>query len=146
MGCFADSSAVVKLYSDENGSDVVAGLEAVAVSALATVEVPAAIWRKSREGDLTGSEASVLVRQFETDISGSQGRPPRLALVAMRPEILAEAASLLPLLPLRAYDAIQLAGALAVERVDPRFEGFACFDAALRRAAEARGLALIPPV
>jgi uncharacterized protein len=43
---------------------------------------------------------------------------------------------------LRAYDAVQLASALAVREIDPRCSHFARFDANLRRAAGRAGFAL----
>jgi predicted nucleic acid-binding protein len=144
LGCFADSSAVVKLYSVEEGSEEVAALSAIVVSALARVEVPAAIWRKSREGGLTAGEAALLVRKFESDITAVGGAPPRLTMVSVGSQLLAAAASLLGIHPLRAYDAVQLATAMAVQGVDPSFRGFVCFDTALRGAAETQGLAVIP--
>jgi predicted nucleic acid-binding protein len=45
---------------------------------------------------------------------------------------------------LRAYDAVQLASALAVRELDPRCSHFACFDTELRRAASRAGLVLLP--
>jgi predicted nucleic acid-binding protein len=144
LGCFADSSAVVKLYAAEEGSEEIAALDAVVVSALARVEVPAAIWRKSREGGISAGEAALLVRKFESDIAAVGGAPPRLTMVAVGSHLLAAAASLLGIHPLRGYDAVQLATAMAVRGVDPSFRGFACFDSALRRAAETQGLAVIP--
>jgi hypothetical protein len=45
---------------------------------------------------------------------------------------------------LRAYDAVQLASALAVREIDPRCTHFACFDVDLRRAASRAGFVLSP--
>lgn len=45
---FADSSALVKRYADEPGSDALRALLLLVVSAPAKVEVPAALWRKAR--------------------------------------------------------------------------------------------------
>jgi predicted nucleic acid-binding protein len=132
------------LYSVEEGSEEVSALDAVVVSALTRVEVPAAIWRKSREGGITAGEAASLVRKFESDIAAVDGAPPRLTMVAVGSHVLAAAASLLSIHPLRAYDAVQLATAMAVQGVDPSFRGFACFDVALRRVAETQGLTVLP--
>ena len=46
MIVFADSSAIAKLYADEQDHPLVRGLDGLVVSALARVEVPSAIWRK----------------------------------------------------------------------------------------------------
>ena len=40
---FADSSALVKLYADELGADMVRALSPLIISQLARVEVPAAL-------------------------------------------------------------------------------------------------------
>lgn len=52
MSCFADSSALVKLYADEAGRAEVITVETATmlVSDLARVEVPAALWKKHRAG------------------------------------------------------------------------------------------------
>jgi predicted nucleic acid-binding protein len=52
LSAFADSSALVKLYADEDGYQQVRGMASIAVAQLARVEVPAALWRKQRLGEL----------------------------------------------------------------------------------------------
>ena len=55
MTLFADSSALVKLYATEVDSKLARNLVQVnttVISSLAWVEVPAALWRKNRTGDL----------------------------------------------------------------------------------------------
>ena len=69
MSVFADSSAVVKRYSGEPGSEQVRALPALVVSAPARVEVPAAIWRKVRTGQLPPQYAAVLTTAFRLDLS-----------------------------------------------------------------------------
>ena len=49
---FADSSALVKLYADEPGHEQVRQPMHLVVAQLARVEVPSAIWRKQRLGEL----------------------------------------------------------------------------------------------
>lgn len=56
---FADSSALVKLYADELGVDVVRAVPSLIISQLARVEVPAALWRKHRLGELSAADTSV---------------------------------------------------------------------------------------
>jgi len=51
--CFLDSSALVKRYADEPGADLVRSLSPCVVSAIARVEVPAALWRKHRDAGFT---------------------------------------------------------------------------------------------
>lgn len=119
-------------------------LEAVAVSAVARVEVPAALWRKHRLGELSAADAGLLVRAFEVDFRGEPAAPPRFAAIAPTSAVLGDAASLTGSDGLRAYDAIQLASAMAGRGADPGLRSFACFDDALRSAAARRGWVLLP--
>jgi predicted nucleic acid-binding protein len=114
------------------------------VSILVRVEVPAAIWRKQRIGELDATNAQVLVEAFEADLFGEAAHPPTLVTVSLPPAILDSAARMTAVHGLRAYDAVQLASACAVRAVDTRCDAFACFDGALRRAAGAEGFRLVP--
>ena len=145
MSTFADSSALVKLYSDEPGHEHVRELLSVAVAQLARVEVPAALWRKQRLGELSVDDARLLAADFEADYFGADSEPPRFAAVATTAGILDEAARLCAAHGLRAYDAVQLSSALAVRHADDSCTAFAAFDRSLRRAAAAEGFDLVPP-
>jgi hypothetical protein len=114
------------------------------VSGLARVETPAALWRKHRLGELSADDASVLVEEFEWDWHGEPGAEQRFAVVAVTDEILEEAARSVARHPLRAFDAVQLASALAARAADPEMTTFACFDEALADAALAEGFRLLP--
>ena len=144
MSVFADSSAIVKLYSDEDGSEIVRAVEVMIVSAVARVEVPAAFWRKHRMGQLAAAQASLLTQDFEADYFGSVEEPPRFVAVATAAEVLDRAAGLCAVHPLRAYDAIALGSALTVRDREPGCRTLAAFDVALRHAAAAEGFALLP--
>lgn len=144
MRAFADSSALVKLYADENGSDLVREQTALAVCAIARVEVPAAIWRKHRIGELSAESAAVLAASFEADYHGTGQEPPRFAAVDVTWHLLDEAARFPALHDLRAYDAVQLAAALAAAATDAGLDRFICFDVRLRAAAAAHGLTPMP--
>lgn len=119
-------------------------LEAVAVSAVARVEVPAALWRKQRAGDLSAGATGILARTFEADFHGDEPAPPRFSVVAVTTAVLDEAAGLVAVQALRAYDAVQLACALLARGADPECTAFACFDEGLRQAAAERGFTLVP--
>lgn len=144
MSTFTDSSALVKLYADADGHEQVRSLTAVAVSALARVEVPAAIWRKNRSGEVTADEAAVLVAAFEADYFGTGADAPRFAAIAVTEAVLDDAARCAAIHGLRAYDAVQLAGARAAAAADPGCTAFAAFDKGLRAAAAAEGFRLVP--
>ena len=144
MSTFADSSALVKLYADEAGHERVRGLASMAVAQLARVEVPAALWRKQRMGELSAGDARLLTADFEADYFGTDSEPPRFAAVAVTGSLLDEAARLCASHGLRAYDAVQLSAALAVRRADESCTEFAAFDRSLRTAAAAEGFRLMP--
>ncbi|MGH9000466.1 MAG: type II toxin-antitoxin system VapC family toxin [Acidimicrobiia bacterium] len=145
MSTFADASAVVKLYSDESGHEQVRDLVAVAIAQITRVEVPAALWRKHRMGNLDVHDAQVLTAEFEADYYGTADEEqPRFAVAGTTVEILDEAARLCAVHGLRAHDAVQLATAVAVRAADPTCLTVAAFDAALRSAAATEGFILLP--
>jgi uncharacterized protein len=136
---FADSSAVVKLYADERGAEVVRSAQVLVISQLARVEVPAAFWKKQRVGELSPAFAAVLVAEFEADYFGTEEDPPRFAIVAATDAILEDATRLVAVHGLRAYDAVQLASALAARAASEANLAFLAFDGALCTAAAAEG-------
>ncbi|WP_349901711.1 type II toxin-antitoxin system VapC family toxin [Parafrigoribacterium humi] len=144
MSVFADSSAVVKLYADEAGHREIRALTTMAVSELARVEVPAALWRKHRMGQLSVASASILVRAFEADYSPGGGGDTVLIPLAVSSILLEKAAALTSAHGLRAYDAVQLSTALAARVADPECSVFAAFDDQLREAAAKSGFELLP--
>ena len=87
----------------------------------------------------------MLVAAFKTDFLGTTDLDPRFAVLALGESILERAAALLSTNPLRAYDSIQLASALAARDADPELDCFACFDGSLRDAAAITGLRPCPP-
>jgi predicted nucleic acid-binding protein len=114
------------------------------VSQLARAEVPAAIWRKHRMGELPSEQARLLVQDFEADYFGSAGADARFVAIAPVARVLDDAARLAAVHGLRAYDAVQLASARAAQEADPRCSSFAVFDHALRASAAAEGFDVIP--
>jgi uncharacterized protein len=134
----------VKLYADEPGHRPIRALELLVVSAIARVEVPSALWRKARSGELEEAAAGILVSEFELDFHGAPDFDPRFTIVSPTESVLIAAAREAARHALRAYDAVQLASALVVRDLDPRCSHFACFDTELREAAESAGFALLP--
>lgn len=134
----------MKLYADEPEHEEVRQLSALAIGAAARVEVPAALWRKQRLGELEPGDARILVLAFEADCADTGGQAARFAMVALTADVLEAAAQLVAIHPLRSYDGIQLACALAAREADPGCARFACFDGQLRAAAAARGFELVP--
>lgn len=144
MIVFADSSAVVKLYADEQDHQLIRDQGTLVVSALARVEVPAAIWRKHRMGELDPADATILVAAFEADYHGSAQDQPRFGVLAVTATVLDAAAALAGVHGLRAYDAVQLASAKAAAEAIPDCRTVAAFDGTLRAAAAKEGFTLLP--
>ena len=136
MTVFADSSALVKLYADEAGAQAVRATKLFVVSAVARVEVPAAIWRKHRLGQLSAADAGVLTAAFEADWYDATGP---FVPIASADAVLATAAVLVMRHGLRAYDGVQLASAVEARAADPEVDTLLCFDAVLNDAAAREG-------
>jgi uncharacterized protein len=88
----------------------------------------------------------VLTAEFEADYYGDGTTEGRFVVIGMPAGILDDAARLVAAHGIRAYDAVQLAGAIAVRDADPDCATFACFDQRLRRAASAESFDLLPDV
>ncbi len=144
MTVFADSSALVKLYVPEVGHEAVRAIaDPIVIANLARVEVPAAFWAKSRTGELALDDAALLVNAFECDYHGDEEAGPIFAVVSHNEPTLIDAARHAARHRLRAYDAVQLACAVAARRADPSVDTFAVFDKNLRNAAIAEGFAIL---
>lgn len=141
---FADSSAIVKRYADEPGSELVQTLAPIVVCQLARVEVPAALWRKHRMKELSAADTAVLVAGFEADYFGTADDPALFLVITTTAAILDDAAQLVAIHGLRAYDAVQLASARAAARELPEGLAFAAYDDALRAAAARESFRLVP--
>ena len=140
MRLYLDTSALLKLYVDEQESEFVRqaaeGARFIATSVLAYVEARAALVRRRHQGDLSPIDYRRLVRDFEADWS-------RYLTVEVSASILRESARLSEVHRLRAYDAIHLASASTVHGhvVEPFL--FGCWDHDLERAARREGFELL---
>jgi hypothetical protein len=142
---YLDTSALVKLYVREPGTDQMIRLASypsghtLAVLALARVEFRAAVRQRERKGDLPHDAAEALIARMEEHLQS-------LYLVQLVTEtVIEEAAALLDRHPLRAYDAVQLAGCLSLRASRGETPSFVCSDRQLVRAAEDEGLAVFDP-
>lgn len=129
----------MKRYADEPGAGAARGIEMPVISAAARVEVPAALWRKHRLGELSAEDADLLARAFAWDLTETAGRPAEYAVVALGGRVLARAAGLPRVHALRAYDAVQLACAIEAREADPDLATFATGDGRLAEAARREG-------
>jgi uncharacterized protein len=147
---FVDSSALIKRYVQETGTAWVRRLTRynpstiIYIARITVVEVTSAVARR-RKGSppLASSRASSILRRFRQHLDG------RYTVIEITPALLDEAARLANAYTLRAYDAVQLAGALEINRKE-QDAGFApvtliSADQALNDAATAEGLAVDDP-
>lgn len=136
---FLDASALVKKYIAEAGSDRLRGLvrarRSFAVCRPSSVEVPAALARRAREGDLSREIAQRHATQFTEDLA-------QMRIVELKAPVLKLAEELVWTHALRAYDAVQLGGALHLGRASGSSVTFVAADGPLCEAAEARQLKL----
>jgi predicted nucleic acid-binding protein len=141
---FFDSSALAKRYLTETGSGWIGGLTAPAagyvilVAELARVEVAAAMAARYRSGAITLDERDALValllRHFAVEYQ----------VVGLDPATVSRAVTLTQQHRLRAYDAVQLATALAAAALLPGL-AFVAADNDLLDSAHAEGLAVENP-
>lgn len=143
---YLDTSALLKRYVEEEGTARVIGLTEdpggvrIVILDLALVEARSAVRRREREGDMAGADADRILKQIEEDASSSFLVQPATSAV------MEEAARLIDRHPLRAYDALQLAGCLVVRTGAPGPLTFVCADARLCEAAGIEGLTVLNPV
>ena len=109
---FFDTSALVKRYISEIGSDWIRSLirrdNTIFVARITSVEVVSAVMRRSREGNVTSRTAQA-VRLMLHRHAGREYQT-----IQLTDEIIQKAEDLLRVHPLRAYDAVQLASALQI--------------------------------
>jgi len=142
---FLDSSALVKRYVEEPGSDRIDALidsqgdDGVVVSRLATVEVTAALVRRTRRGDLSDQDLDAALAYLEADTER------RFRVIELGGASLMRAVDLVRKHGLRAADGIQLACALIArgEHASQRDLTLVSSDAELNAAAERENLIVI---
>ncbi len=111
MNCFLDTSALVKLFQEEEGSYFVEGLvndpnNQIWVLELAQIEFLSCIYRRYRENEITEEDLETVIRSFNDQIS-------EFTVECLGPSIFREAAQLMGEYGkehgLRALDSLQLA-------------------------------------
>ena len=137
---FFDTSAFVKRYMREPGSDAVRAsfrARTAAVARITEAEAFAAIARAHRERGLPVSQRDRILDRIEEDIR-------ELTVVEMRAATIGSVRALVTRHPLRAYDAVQLASALVLHRAGSAVT-FWSADTRLCDAARAEGLRATTP-
>ena len=137
MIVYLDTSALVKLYVEEEHSDTVRAVckraHVVSTSVIAYVEVRATFARVQREGYLGLEDYRQLVHDFEQDW-------PTYFVIEITETLVHRAGNLAEQYALRAYDALHLGSASVLQ---DEVEGgvlFGCFDSQLLEAAEVEGM------
>lgn len=137
MILFCDTSALVKLYVQEDDSEAVieqaAASDVVAVCRIAWVEIMSAMARRSREQPQDAPSLGRARRRFIADWPHYFTLELTQALAEMAGEY-AEAFAM------RAYDSVQLAAVRTLHREAAGDVRFACFDARLAKAARLLGI------
>jgi predicted nucleic acid-binding protein len=136
---YCDSSAFVKLYVAEPGSEQVAALAAasaaIAVCRITWAEAMAALARRAREQPGDSAALEEAQRQLRADW-------PDFLILELTQALVELAGEYADAFALRAYDSLQLAAASMLQRERPGAVTFACFDARLVKAARALGMAV----
>lgn len=136
MIAYFDSSAIVKRYVRESGSERVMALleEATpATSRFSSIEIASAFARRCREGRLDDSLRRRMLRDLDADLE-------TFYLVELVPEVVATARDLLGRSRLRAADALQLASSMVLQRRVQSPVLFVAFDRDLNEAARGEGM------
>lgn len=143
-GFFFDSSAIVKRYVNEIGSNFVDSLtdlksrNIVLLARVTRVEVAAAIARRLKNKSITPADAQNILAAFQYDLINNY------YTVEITPVLLSSAMSLATKHALRGYDAVQLAAVLESneERIINLLPPLTLIsaDAELNAAAQAEGL------
>lgn len=143
---YLETSALVKLYVREPGTDRVLRLASraanhrLAVLSLSQAEFRSAVRRRQRAGDIEERLATRLIERFEQHLE------TRFLRQSLNELVLGKALDLIDRYPLRAYDAIQLAGCLVLKSASAGQDPvFVCADRQLNAAAESEGLAALDP-
>jgi len=134
---FCDTSALVKLYVREEGTDSLAAQAAasdiIAVCRIAWVEAMSALARRAREEPGDAKKVDKARQRFAADW-------PHYLTLEVTQELVELAGDYTDTFALRAYDGVQLAAVHLMHREVPGEVKFACFDARLVKAARVLGI------
>ncbi len=150
---FFDTSAFIKNYIDEIGTNRVrnifqrASSSLIYVVSISEVEAISAFSRLFKGGSLTKIQVDSAVRQVQTDFRNE------FSIIEITPNLLANAVRLAKTYSLRGYDAVQLSAALEIyAELDLLTNGlsqksfiFVSADSDLNTAANAEGLTVENP-
>jgi predicted nucleic acid-binding protein len=137
MIVFCDTSALVKLYVQEEFSHEVRGLaagaKALAVSRISWAETMATLARRVRESPIDAQVIETVRTRFRNDWSN-------FAVVEVAQGVVELAGDYADTFALRGYDSVQLASAQILKVGASEAFCFACFDTRLQKAASVLGM------
>jgi predicted nucleic acid-binding protein len=142
---FLDTSALVKLYVQEPGTDRLLPLindqseNRFAVLAISVVEIRSAIRRRQRAGDIDAPVAAAVLESVQKHMES------RFLRQVINDNVIDAAVEMIDRYALRAYDAIQLAGCLVLSRITVDACTFVCADHRLLDAARSEQLKVLDP-
>jgi len=141
-----ETSALVKLYVRESGTERVLALanrtteNRLAILALTQVELRSAVRRRERNGEIPPLVATQLLEAFKRHVE------QRFVSQVINDFVLDIASALVDRHALRAYDAAQLAGYLALRSsTGTDVPVFVCSDKVLLEAALLEGIPILDP-
>lgn len=142
MICYLDTSALVKLYVTEEGSNLISEYARqsllVATSRVAYAEARAAFARAWREGVLDEAAYREVVSNFKEEW-------PAFFTLDVSDPVLQRLDALIDTYPLRGFDALHLASTLVLSRrIDQEEILVGCWDTRLWEYYRKEGFALIP--
>ncbi len=123
MKIFLDTSALIKLYHQESGTQEIENLfsnfkiTAVYLSELAKIEFTSTIWKKVRTKEISENTAKITIALFETDFD-------KFSFISIDSMILEQSRLLFAdygMLGLRTLDAIQLSTAISLKTYSDLF-------------------------
>lgn len=140
MILFCDTSALIKLYIVEDGSDALktqlSSVEAVAVCRIAWAEAHAALSRRAREVP----KDALTIEQAKAALKADW---PHFLVLEIDQPLVERAGEYADTFALRGYDSIQLAAAFETGRISQLPIFFACFDTRLNKAAKLLGMSCL---
>lgn len=142
---FLDTSALVKLYVQEPGTDRLLYLigdqpeSRFAVLSISVVELRSAIRRRQRAGDIEASVASAVLESAQRHMERRFLRQP------VNDAVIDTSLEIIDRYALRAYDAVQLAGCLVICGTAAEPFAFVCSDHRLLEAARSEQLKVLDP-
>jgi len=143
---YLETSALVKLYVRESGTERVLALanraseNRLAILGLTQVEFRSAVRRRERNGEIPPLLATQLLETFKRHLE------TRFVSQTISDFVLDVASALVDRHALRAYDAVQLAGYVALRgSIGTDVPVFVCSDHALLEAARLEGIPILDP-